>query len=276
VAVGYSLLNPARPVDSRWQLARLLAGGTVLPADWCDAWVTRATTYLRALKSCTADADLGRLAVDSPEIHAAVMLREGGDKIARGHAEGLLLAGQTPEQVAAATGLTPGTIEAYHALFFSVSGRLHARTFIMTSAVAGPGSYTTGVEDVDGVLRRAGFFFGPLFLEILASQLRTELRVPASLACMKRAQLQELHGLLMARALVHAFGLPHGEWGRTLVLRRLLHELQGLIDEWPEEGAAQPAGQFAGLATSALERWWAGWRELAAAASSGADFVRVA
>src|SRR5207248_5335102 len=67
---------------------------------------------------------------DLSDVAAAYRLRHGDDKLARGTLEGRLLAGEPIPEVAAACGLTPGVVEAYHELFFDVRERLDAAAWV--------------------------------------------------------------------------------------------------------------------------------------------------
>jgi hypothetical protein len=266
-----SLLSDAstRPVDARGRIAGRLFPG--VRSHGSDPWIDKAVRYLHARRACRTGADRESLAQKMPDLHTAYQLYEGDDRLARGTVEGRLLSGQTIEEVAAACNLTAGAVAAYHALFFDVMGRLKARSYILNYAIGVGPCDELSEEDVDVILKRAGFLKGPIFLEWVLRYYRTELKVPSRLEGLSREQLADLHDLLSVRNLILAWVLPAEDMGRVTLLQALLDELKGLIDAWPGptvEGQ-KPGHVVLSLTPADREAWWAVWRQAAGAADAG-------
>src|SRR5262249_56031887 len=117
--------------------------------------------------------------------------------LARGILEARVLARQSFEEVAAACGLTPQAVEAYHDLFFAVRGRLQSWCFILIHAVGGDlWGGTLSEDDADVLLRLFGYLKGPLFLQERIGYFRGGLAVPERLEDATAGQLRDLvHGL---------------------------------------------------------------------------------
>jgi hypothetical protein len=228
------LEHPARPVDARWSAAvDRVRRGTGLGAAHTDAWVDRATRYVLALLPCQTESDRERVGREYPDLDAAFRLHADKDKLRRGLVQGRLLAGQTVEAVAAACGLTPGAVRAYESLFFEVGGKLDAGGYIVCQALGEKHLGDKTEEDVDAVLRWAGYNRGPAVLDALERYYRSGWSVPDRLDDLTREQLEELDLMVRLRALVLSYVLPAGEIRRLLVLEGLREELQRLIASWP-------------------------------------------
>jgi hypothetical protein len=225
--------SPARPVDARWRAAvDHVRRGSNLGGANEDPWVERATRYLAALLACQTEADRERVGRDDQDLDAAFRLHADDSKLHRGLVQGRLLAGQTFEAVAAACGLTPDAVRAYESVFFEVSGKLDADGYIVCQALGEKHLGDKTEEDVDAVLRWAGYNRGPAVLDALA-RYYAGWSVPDRLDGLARDQLEELHLMVGLRVLVLSYVLPAGEIRRLLVLEGLREELQRLIASWP-------------------------------------------
>ena len=191
---------------------------------------------------------------------AAYRLRHGDDKLARGTLEGRLLAGEPIPEVAAACGLTPGVVEAYHELFFDVRERLDAAAWVHLYAVGWTYPDEPTGADADALLRRAGYTGGPALLDHVLALFRDGCGVPARLPGLTREQVAGLRDRLQARAVVLVWTLPAERVHRAALLQGVVDELTDAIGRWPGGQEGPPEG----LAVS-----WPALRRLADAASTG-------
>jgi hypothetical protein len=260
-------------VDARWRRAVSLAKsrGSINTGE--DVWVVRTANFLRRLATCRDEADRQRLTTDMPEIGAAFQLRTGTDKLARGLVEARLLTGMNLGDVAAACGLTVGTVEMYHQVFFDVQTRLNAKNYIMCEAIGEKAWHGVEVSDVDVFLKQYGFLKGPILVDVLERFFRGQWSVPCKLDGQSKETLQELHLMLGARALVLSRVLPFKQQFRVTLLADLLEHLQALIESWPQ--SAQPPHQPATFLQLAAREEWAAWRKLTIAASTGRGLKRL-
>jgi hypothetical protein len=280
--------NTAPPVDRRWQVATRTLEDAECARIFCqDAWTQRALDYLCALHACHTDAERDALAAEMADLDAAYRLH-AGDKLTRATVEGLLLARQSVEQVAAECGLTPAAVAAYAALFFDVLGRLHAAEYILGHALGGnvwDGSLTEADGDV--FVRLLGYQGGPILLRWAVAYFRGGWSVPPRLEEATPAQLLDLVGVLMTRAIVLVHVLPYRQCVRAVRLARLVSELRDYVasrtgqdppvkaDDLepyaslpllgaPIDASVEPTpGVTAPIGT---DGWWSAWRQALQAA----------
>ena len=281
--------NTAPPVDRRWQIAtRTLedAGcARVLPRD---AWTERARDYLSALHACHTDAERDALAATMPDLDAAYRLH-AGDKLTRATVEGLLLARQSVDQVAAECGLTLAAVTADAALFFDVLDKLDAVEYILLNALGGniwDGSLTEADGDV--FVRLLGYQGGPILLRWAVAYFRGGWSVPECLEEASPAQLLDLVGVLMTRAIVLVHVLPYRQCVRAVRLARLVGELRAYLasrtGQASPDKAADELEPYASLpllgapidasveptpgvtAPIGTDGWWSAWRQALQAA----------
>ena len=284
--------NTAPPVDRRWQVAtRTLEDAGCARVLRRDARTERARDYLRALRAlhaCHTDAERDALATTMPDLDAAYRLH-AGDKLTRATVEGLLLARQSVEQVAAECGLTPAAVTAYVALFFDVLDKLGAVEYILLNALGGniwDGSLTEADGDV--FVRLLGYQGGPILLRWAVAYFRGGWSVPQRLEEASPEELLDLVGVLMTRAIVLVHVVPYRQCVRAVRLARLVGELRAYVasrtgqappvqaaDELepyaslpllgaPIEGAVEPTpGVTAPIGT---DGWWSAWRQALQAA----------
>ena len=169
--------SPIRPINWRWQLAGGLAGGlTGFPEAWIDAWVQRARRFREALDRCRSADDRAALARRQPDLAGAFALA-GELGWGKGQeVEARLLARQPVPLVATRFGLTPAIVDAYEHLFFNISDRLHASSWVVRLAI-GPALHgDPALLDLGTLARHVGFFQGQPALDAL---LDTFTRLPA-------------------------------------------------------------------------------------------------
>jgi hypothetical protein len=254
-------------VDDRWRLAGRLARSRC-PIAHDDHWVELAARFLQRLVACRDDAERQQLAQDMPDIDGAYRLHQSTDKLARGLVEARLLARQSFEQVGQACHLRPQVVEAYHNVFFDLTGKLQAKGYIMSEVIGASFMVPIDEKDVDILLKQYGHGAGPFAVDDLERYLRHGLTIPRKLDSLTRAQLEDLYGLLLARAFVLSSTLPPMKIGRVALLLDLINALERLIGAYPE---ASPEGRPSGILASLADQqeWWQIWRTATVAASSG-------
>lgn len=146
-----------RALDWRWRRAVELRG--VITPGRDDAWTERATRYLN-------------FKLDA-EIHAARELAQLPDlRDARLEAEARILAGLSDEEIATRSGLLPGTVECFEALFFQVRDKLHALDWILVNVIGGGFWNALGGGDWPGtVLKYLGYTAGADLLDLFIAVL---------------------------------------------------------------------------------------------------------
>jgi hypothetical protein len=263
--------NGVRPVDARWRIAACRAQCRKYPRRGDDLWSKKAFLFLKGFHACRDDYDYVQLWWKMPDIWEAYRFQITADKMARGTLEGRLLAGQSIEEVATACNLPSEAVAAYHALFFDVKDKLEARSYILNHAIGVLPCDELTEEDVDVILKRAGYLKGPVFLEWVLRYYRAELKVPSQLAGLTREQLDDLHDLLTVRALILTWILPPEQMVRVQLLQKLLDQLKSLLDAWPsgDAGSQQPGHVVLALQPADCEAWWALWLQAADAANTG-------
>jgi hypothetical protein len=281
--------NTASPVDRRWQIAtRILEDAECARVFRQDAWTQRALDYLRALQTCDTDAERDALAAEMADLDAAYRLH-AGDKLTRATVEGLLLARQSVEQVAAECGLTPAAVTAYAALFFDVLGKLDAAEYILLNALGG-NIWDSSLTEADGnvFVRLLGYQGGPILLRWAVAYFRGGWSIPECLEEASPEQLQDLVGVLMTRAIVLVHVLPYRQCVRAVRLARLAGELRAYVasrtGQAPPVNAADDLEPYASLpllgapvdgaveptpgvtAPIGTDGWWSAWRQALQAA----------
>jgi hypothetical protein len=190
-------------------------------------------------------------------------------KLDRGNLEGRLLAGQPFAAVAAACGLTEAAVEAYHALFLDVAGRLDADVYILDEAIGEKAWYGLQEDDIDLFLKLYGYLKGPLMLEALLRYYTSGWKVPERLDGLTRGQLEDLALMLRIRTIVLARVLPFERLGGMLLMDQMIRRLDAALDAWPKGG---DCGLLADLCPDDRQRWWDAWRALVVI-GSGRDGV---
>jgi hypothetical protein len=162
---------PFRPVDWRWQMARLLREQSRrVSRRRDDEWVSLAKQFQTDLAACRDDWQLLDLAEKYPGVADARHMREdNGAECPRWEVEARLLAEDKPESIAARLALDPRAILAYEALFFNVQDRLHAQSWIVHT-VMGRSIYANLTErQFDLLWKMYGYFGGPFVLDALVT-----------------------------------------------------------------------------------------------------------
>jgi hypothetical protein len=160
-----------------------------------------------------------------------------------------------------------------------VSGKLDADGYIVCQALGEKHLGDKTEEDVDAVLRWAGYNWGPAALDALA-RYYAGWSVPEALDSLTREQLEELDLMLAVRGLVLTYVLPASKTRRVLLVEKLRQELQRLIAAWPAThrgggttveapapaGGAAPSDLAASTLASDVGAWWSAWRAAVLAA----------
>ena len=224
--------HSARPVAARWhRINDLIDCGRRPCHELDDAWIRRGWAYVLRLRACRLQHDRENLSREFPDMDAAYRLNTSDDKMEHAVVEARLLARQTVDEVAVATGLPNEAVTAYEAIFFQVLGRLDAPLFIIPQAI---GMSLTGEglreTDTDILLRLLAYQAGPPYLERVLRYFRVGIRIPQPFDHATRAELEELAAMLGVRAVILAKVLPFPQCRRATVLMQLSNELRAYVD----------------------------------------------
>jgi hypothetical protein len=226
-------------VDDRWQSA-VNRVRRRLPPDPRpeDEWATKSERFIAAVVACRDEAERETVAHQFPDLDAAFQLRTGPDKLARALVEARLLARMPVPEVAAASGLTPQAVEVYERLFFATTEQIDNTRYILHYAV-GPkhrDRSSRTEEDLDTLLRWAGYIFGPLLVEELARYFALGAKMPERLDGLTPMQWDELYRSFLMHSLVRTWLLPEDETDQALQFEQLRRELQVALDSLPGPG----------------------------------------
>jgi hypothetical protein len=197
-------LSPLRRPDWRWRRAQtLVAARRYYCCRRDDPETGRTVRYLRALARCADGIPSAQLERNFPDLCRAHRLHDnnGTTKLT---VEARLLAGQAVAEVARLTGLTPGAVAAYEALFFNVLDRLDARDWILAHALRAGPSDRTVARDRGVVLKTFAYTGGPLVLEAVLPYLVgwKDLWEPAPNLATPSGRVEQVTRLAVAAALL--------------------------------------------------------------------------
>jgi hypothetical protein len=168
-ALDYQTRNPSRPVDYRWRAAvSAVVDRRPLPW-WHDPETAAAVDYLRERDQTTVAPE--RLGGHWPGLLAAHRL-SGDDGPQRWEVQARLLSGQTEDEIAARSGLTPDTVRWFEALFFRVRDRLHARDWVAAQVLGGRQWCGFAREQLGKVWMLLGYNAGPHVLDAVVAVTR--------------------------------------------------------------------------------------------------------
>ncbi len=153
-----------RTPDWRWRRAcSLVDGGRNFCRSRDDEETGRAVYFLRDLRRGLRPSSKADLLRRSSDIHAAQQLHEEGGT-ARLVIQARVLAGQSSDEIAKLTCLTPSVIDTYEALFFHCREFLGFRDWIAFSAIGN--AFRDGSKPDPGVvLKSFAYRGGPMVLE---------------------------------------------------------------------------------------------------------------
>ena len=161
--------NPRRPVDWRWERARIaLQKGISRRRD--DTWICKAARYKRDFDNCREDTDWYALVDKYPDLTWAHDLAtnngvEGGTL--KSALEARILARDDWDRIAKRARTRPDVIEAYEAVFFNVRPELDNEDYVLHQ-VMGPSLHLGFQEqEYDLIWKLFGYKGGPAVLDAL-------------------------------------------------------------------------------------------------------------
>lgn len=168
--------DPFCPVDWRWGRAnQLLLQGSSYSRSRDDQPTGVALDYLRQCGRCQTPRQRRNLAGRFPDIDQAEQLSRA-PMLVRAIVEARILSQQASVEIASACQLPVATVDAFERLFFSVRGRLQARTWVHLAALRPMSCDVTPTEQVTGFVREMGYRGGPVVLEATLRSLGELLR----------------------------------------------------------------------------------------------------
>ncbi len=248
-------------MDARWRIVcRAARAGRFSPRLEDDGWVALGLRHMRRLRAGGGDADRDPPSEAAAALADAYRLHKDGGKLERGVLEGLILARQSDDLIAACYHTTPQFIRTYEAMFFSVRDRLHLAEFIHQNAVGCPDWMELDERDADVVLRRAGYLHGPDFLTSTVRYYTSGYTVPPTLEGLSRAQVRDLADMLCMRAMVVQWMQRANDRKLSWSLRLLVELLQGYFLHLSEEEGVVP--RSATPPVTGTQTWLEDWPEL--------------
>lgn len=168
----YHPLNPLRPTDHRWQLARLLKEKKLpesIAKKTNDEYVLQAWNFQTKLATCKDEVDRWVLMEEFPVIYSAYLIHKRGEDEDRAPLrymiEARILAGQKDEEIAFVIGTDPAVITWYERIFFDVKEKLKNPDYIL-GCVMGPSIYSgLSDRDYDLLWKLFGYLYGVHVLE---------------------------------------------------------------------------------------------------------------
>ena len=162
-------------MDWRWQRAALAATGEypLSRRRDGDAWVARATRFIRAHDNCNTELDLAELADQHPVIywaHDIWYTHDDGGNPVRSEVEARLLADDQRDNIARRVRTEVEIIEAYERLFFNVQESLVNRGYLM-HCVLGPAVHLGfQASEYDLIWKLFAVLGGPMAVDLMIDQ----------------------------------------------------------------------------------------------------------
>jgi hypothetical protein len=197
--------DPFEPPERRYLRCRYLLEKGLQPLPTRDDDLTRqAWRYLHGVERGTA-ADRQALDRAFPAVAAAYHFYRTADSLSQAEVEARLLGREDNATISRKCGLSPSAVAAYHGIFFNVRTKLEAESYI-TNVVLGTKVHD-GVtpEDRELILKTFGYGLGGRVVDQALAYFRSPPVVPASLASLTDAALQELQSKLHVEAMIRAF-----------------------------------------------------------------------
>lgn len=178
--IQYHPNNPLRPVDWRWERARILREQKLKFSKYDDKWVKLAYKFQLALMGCKDDIDRFELLEKNPTIYFAYVLKGQAQPEAKlyikSEIEARLLSRQSYDEIAKKCSCTPETIDAFENLFFNINDRLDNPTYIVHQ-VMGPAIHRGLYQrEYDLLWKLYGYFCGPLVIDALTTTFTNPVR----------------------------------------------------------------------------------------------------
>jgi hypothetical protein len=163
--VSFHRLNPCRPLDWRWQIARQIASptaGTRVRSH--NAIVVEAARFLTGLGQQPDSEVPAELVQQYPAIAAAYGLSRRGDW-ERLVLEARILAGEPLDEIARRCAVPEPVIEKYEALFFTIRNALRAKSYCWQAAIRCRRVSPETPPALEKLIRKWSYFGGSHVLE---------------------------------------------------------------------------------------------------------------
>lgn len=163
---NFQRYNPMRPPDWRWQRAlSLVENGHNFCRQHDDDLIGRAMMLLRSLEPHATPRRVRRLRREiSDVVQAHEFFLQAGVPVSIAQAR--ILAGQESSQIGRRLSVSAAVIDCYQKLFFDVSERLQARSYIQLQAVGLPVSSDSREQRIAKAFRSLAFNGGPVVYEM--------------------------------------------------------------------------------------------------------------
>jgi len=178
----YHPSNPMRPVDWRWERARIIRETKYFRLRNEDEWTQKTVKFQKQLLKCKNEFDRYTLMCKEPDIYFAYNIRGAiGTDIKKvitikDEIEARLLAGEDDQSIADKAGCSVATVNAFEHMFFSVKDKLKNTTYILHQ-VLGPAIHRGLYErDHDLLWKLYGYFCGSRVIDALTTTFTNPVR----------------------------------------------------------------------------------------------------
>ena len=205
--------SPFRAVDWRWRLAdHPLLNRRRLRNRWLDDWVRRVIKFKKRLNRPQSRSRRAKLDVALIESHR---IRHDPNSTLRDEIEFRLIAGQTPQDIAARCGVAADVVDAYEKVFFNVIERLDSWVYI--ACIIDPTmSLIIGEPTLEVVLKGLANAWGPLAVDTLLT-IRDLHWPPTRQRESRPAPNPQI--VLAVEMLMHVLAIPNNATGLPMLLR---------------------------------------------------------
>jgi hypothetical protein len=210
--------NPWRVPDWRWQRANLLATGALRQnRRFDDRHIQKLSRFATAVMGDTDQYAQERLAIADPALFWAYRLAIQDEPHRRGEVEARIIANQTPEEIAAKTGIPEATIKAYEIAFYDVRDKLIYGGYVLHTLIGT--AIHRGIQERDYVLiwKFMAYTHGPVLLDAYVKQSVTPAK-PKNANAVKACLADGGFGALLRKQYVAALTVPLNQFTQTQVL----------------------------------------------------------
>jgi len=152
------------PARRWWQARWMVEQGMHISRQRDDEPTIEAVQFARLHARNERDGRGPRAEDEMPIVAAAHGIHLAGGR-RRLEIEARLLARQTDEEIAHATGLAPAVVATYEELFFAVRDRLDATHYILCKAIGHSPEPQEGGPSIGVLMKRSAYFHGPAVLD---------------------------------------------------------------------------------------------------------------
>lgn len=215
--------------DWRWHRARYLRAHGLEPSqDEHDRHLRSVIKFQDRLENCRTEDDFRRLRRSMPVTYEAYQSYALGSEGNRDELEARILAREPLESIANKLATTTAAVKCFQRIFFHVSDRIDARSWIIRYAVnRGKTLRDLDVTDYGTLLRHYGYAYGPEYVDELAYRLSGSQR-PQTQEEVDACLVATAHRSLRQKALVATRAVSVDDPKNAVKLTQLMLRLEEL------------------------------------------------